>query len=124
VDRSSPDSHRPATADPTYGLQAAKRVAQQLALLNTGAPHATIANRLELSTRTMQRRLRDLTERLGGRTRFQAGVQASRLGWLDSSTADPGPSPVSEQPPRHAFGARGRRAAYAVRTLVVIVQRE
>jgi DNA-binding MarR family transcriptional regulator/DNA-binding CsgD family transcriptional regulator len=68
-----------------------------LASLNAGLPDATIAKHLNLSTRTMQRRLRELTERLGVQTRFQAGVQASRLGWLDSATPRPNSSPVAEQ---------------------------
>jgi sugar-specific transcriptional regulator TrmB/DNA-binding CsgD family transcriptional regulator len=69
-----------------------------LALLNAGVPDATIAKQLELSTRTMQRRLHELTERLGVQTRFQAGVQASRRGWLDPSTAPSESSSAAEHP--------------------------
>lgn len=55
-----------------------------LALLVTGAQDEVIAKQLGLSYRTFQRRLRELLDRLGVETRFQAGVRAAQLGWLPS----------------------------------------
>ncbi|MEU8121925.1 helix-turn-helix domain-containing protein [Spirillospora sp. NPDC049024] len=45
-----------------------------LALLAAGLTDEAIARRLSISTRTVQRRVRDLCDRLGARTRFQAGA--------------------------------------------------
>ncbi|MFB6900268.1 TrmB family transcriptional regulator [Streptomyces hydrogenans] len=41
-----------------------------------------IARRLGVNRRTVERRMRRLMDRLGARTRFQAGIQAARLGLL------------------------------------------
>jgi DNA-binding NarL/FixJ family response regulator len=53
-----------------------------LSLLATGLPDSTIAARLGISHRTYQRRLRSLLDRLGAQTCFQAGIQATRRGWI------------------------------------------
>lgn len=53
-----------------------------LMLLAGGATDETIARQLGLSTRTVERRVRALLDRLGAETRFQAGVQAARRNWL------------------------------------------
>jgi DNA-binding CsgD family transcriptional regulator/DNA-binding MarR family transcriptional regulator len=53
-----------------------------LALLASGATDAVIARTFGWSVRTVQRHLHDLLERLGARTRFQAGMEAVRRGWL------------------------------------------
>lgn len=53
-----------------------------LALLATGASDQTIARQTNVSVRTVERRVRYLTEHLGAATRFQAGVQAVRRGWV------------------------------------------
>ncbi|TDD92150.1 transcriptional regulator [Actinomadura darangshiensis] len=45
-----------------------------LTLLAAGLTDDAIARRLSISTRTVQRRVRDLCDRLGARTRFQAGA--------------------------------------------------
>lgn len=55
-----------------------------LNLLATGMPDSAIAQHLGLSQRTYQRRLRALLDRLGATTRFQAGLRAAGLGWLES----------------------------------------
>ncbi len=55
---------------------------QVLVLLAGGATDETIARQLGLSTRTVERRVRAMLDRLGAETRFQAGVQAARRGWL------------------------------------------
>lgn len=53
-----------------------------LTLLTSGASDQFIARQLEVSVRTVERRVRYLMEHLGAATRFQAGVQAVRRGWV------------------------------------------
>ena len=53
-----------------------------LALLATGASDQLIARQSGISVRTVERRVRYLMDHLGAATRFQAGVQAVRRGWL------------------------------------------
>ncbi|WP_433411713.1 LuxR C-terminal-related transcriptional regulator [Microtetraspora malaysiensis] len=54
-----------------------------LRLLATGAKDDAIARGLGVSTRTVTRLVGELTTMLGAGSRFQAGVRAARLGWLD-----------------------------------------
>ncbi|WP_051815935.1 helix-turn-helix transcriptional regulator [Glycomyces tenuis] len=54
-----------------------------LRLLATGAKDEAIARSLGVSVRTVTRVVAELTGQLGAPSRFQAGVQAARLGWLD-----------------------------------------
>jgi hypothetical protein len=49
-----------------------------LDLLGTGMKDEAIARELGIGVRTLGRRLAALLEALGARTRFQAGLQASR----------------------------------------------
>jgi DNA-binding NarL/FixJ family response regulator len=51
-------------------------------LLTVGASDQVVARQLGVSVRTVERRVRYLTEHLGAATRFQAGVQAVRRGWV------------------------------------------
>lgn len=53
-----------------------------ITLMAAGATDDAIARQLRLSRRTVVRRTANLLSRLGATTRFQAGVQASRRGWL------------------------------------------
>ncbi|RCW47056.1 hypothetical protein DFQ14_101400 [Halopolyspora algeriensis] len=53
-----------------------------LSLLASGATDATIGRMMGFSARTAHRRVRELITRMGVETRFQAGVQAAKLGWL------------------------------------------
>ncbi|MBC6468632.1 helix-turn-helix domain-containing protein [Actinomadura alba] len=53
-----------------------------LALLLAGLKDDAIARQLGMSTRTMRRRMKHLLDLLGADNRFQAGVQATRRGWL------------------------------------------
>lgn len=54
--------------------------AELLSMLLTGMTDETIARRLGIGLRTVQRRVRALMDDLGADTRFQAGFQAARAG--------------------------------------------
>jgi DNA-binding CsgD family transcriptional regulator len=56
--------------------------ASLLRQLAAGAKDEQIARTLGLSLRTVRRRVADLMIELGADTRFQAGVEAARRGWL------------------------------------------
>ena len=74
--------HRP---EPELGSrpdQPVLRDRQVLLMLAGGATDETIARQLGVSSRTVERRVRALLDRLGAETRFQAGAQAARRGWL------------------------------------------
>ncbi|MFF7019660.1 LuxR C-terminal-related transcriptional regulator [Streptomyces klenkii] len=71
----------PVSADGT-GTQIDERDRQILTLMASGATDDAIARRLGLGRRTVVRRVSALLARLGATTRFQAGVQAARRGWL------------------------------------------
>ena len=53
-----------------------------LGLLAAGLTDAAIARHLGAHPRTVQRRVRELLDRLDAGSRFQAGLQAVRRGWL------------------------------------------
>ncbi|MGI5520138.1 TrmB family transcriptional regulator [Micromonospora sp. CA-259024] len=55
---------------------------QLLTLLAAGVKDETIGRQLGLSVRTMRRRVRRLLDLLGAQTRFQAGMEAIRRGWI------------------------------------------
>ncbi|MEV0197155.1 helix-turn-helix transcriptional regulator [Nonomuraea sp. NPDC050691] len=54
-----------------------------LRMLAVGTKDSAIARSLGVSTRTVTRVVGELTAMLGATSRFQAGVRAARLGWLD-----------------------------------------
>ncbi|MFI7697896.1 LuxR C-terminal-related transcriptional regulator [Nonomuraea sp. NPDC049480] len=56
-----------------------------LRMLAAGAKDSAIARSMGVSTRTVTRLVSELTAMLGATSRFQAGVRAARLGWLDTS---------------------------------------
>jgi predicted DNA-binding transcriptional regulator len=58
-----------------------------LTLMAAGVKDAAIARQLGVSVRTVHRRVAALMDALGADTRFHAGVQAGRLGWLDERHA-------------------------------------
>ncbi|MDI1461296.1 LuxR C-terminal-related transcriptional regulator [Catellatospora sp. KI3] len=62
------------------GLQPQEK--QLLELLSSGQTDELAARKLGVSLRTVRRIAADLMERLGARSRFQAGLEAGRRGWL------------------------------------------
>lgn len=69
-----------------HGTQDAAQPSEEerwiLSLLASGATDDAIGRLMGFSARTAHRRVRELVARLGVETRFQAGMQAVRLGWL------------------------------------------
>lgn len=53
-----------------------------LRLLTLGSADATIARQLNISQRTVERRVRRLMDVLDASTRFQAGIQAAKRDWV------------------------------------------
>ena len=70
-----------------------------LQLLNSGVKDEAIARRLGISSRTLSRRITRLLERLGAATRFQAGLQAARRGWLLGGDGAEAPVPPRARAP-------------------------
>ncbi|HET8666114.1 MAG TPA: helix-turn-helix domain-containing protein [Nocardioides sp.] len=81
-----------AQATPIVAPETGGRVSDRelAALLAAGAKDDVVARHLGTSTRTLSRRISQLMDHLHVRTRFQAGVQAVRLGWLDPSADEEG----------------------------------
>ncbi|WP_338933116.1 helix-turn-helix transcriptional regulator [Streptomyces netropsis] len=71
------DAERPSAGDAPSGKELAL-----LRLVAKGCTDAAAAGRLHVSHRTARRMMAALMERLGARSRFEAGVKAARLGWL------------------------------------------
>ncbi|WP_186382730.1 BTAD domain-containing putative transcriptional regulator [Amycolatopsis rhizosphaerae] len=59
-----------------------RRERDLLALLCSGSTDESAAARLGISVRTVRRMVADIMNRLGARSRFQAGVKAADRGWL------------------------------------------
>ena len=70
---------RPTERD-TDGLNAQER--ELLRLLGQGLTDEAAGKSLGLGLRTVRRMMADLMERLGARSRFEAGLAAARRGWL------------------------------------------
>ncbi|MFV0461743.1 MAG: hypothetical protein ACK5MP_00870 [Nostocoides sp.] len=69
--------------------------AKMLSLLMTGITDQAIAHQLDLSLRTVQRRVHALMDKCGASTRLQLGFEAGRRGWLPQHRITPDDS----QPP-------------------------
>jgi DNA-binding NarL/FixJ family response regulator len=59
-----------------------ERERQLLRLLTAGYTDESAAVRLGISVRTVRRTVSGIMDRLGARSRFQAGVKAADRGWL------------------------------------------
>lgn len=70
----------PAGLPDTTELSAREK--ELLALLSSGSTDESAAARLGVSVRTVRRTVADIMNRLGARSRFQAGVKAAARGWL------------------------------------------
>jgi DNA-binding NarL/FixJ family response regulator len=53
-----------------------------LALLAAGLKDEAIARHLQITTRSLRRRMGKIMDLLNARSRFQAGVQAAARGWI------------------------------------------
>jgi sugar-specific transcriptional regulator TrmB/DNA-binding CsgD family transcriptional regulator len=67
---------------PLFGAAGSDDAGDLLTMLLTGMTDETIARRLGIGLRTVQRRVRALMDELGADTRFQAGFQAARAAGL------------------------------------------
>ncbi len=59
-----------------------ERDRELLSMLASGMKDASIMRTLGITQRTMTRRVAQLMALMGAQTRFQAGLQAARRGWL------------------------------------------
>ncbi|MFD9704479.1 helix-turn-helix domain-containing protein [Lentzea sp. NPDC059081] len=60
-----------------------------LRLMRTGATDRAIARELDVSLRTLNRRISRLQSLLGVQSRFQLGVLAAQLEWLSAGGEEP-----------------------------------
>ncbi|MFD9410714.1 LuxR C-terminal-related transcriptional regulator [Streptomyces sp. NPDC059989] len=74
-------ARRQRTSTDSQGLTSQERAV--LRLLGEGLTDEGVARKLGVSVRTGRRITADLMGRLGAKSRFQAGLRADRLGWLD-----------------------------------------
>lgn len=63
-------------------------------LLVTGMTDEMAARRLGLSRRTFRRRLKALMDKLGARSRFQAGFMLAETGWATREPQENEPRPT------------------------------
>lgn len=69
-------------SDVPVGTELSERERELLALLSAGCTDESAAARLGVSVRTVRRMMSTIMNRLGARSRFQAGVKAADRGWL------------------------------------------
>ncbi|MGH3433998.1 MAG: LuxR C-terminal-related transcriptional regulator [Thermocrispum sp.] len=65
------------------GCDVTERERELLTLLSAGCTDRTVAARLGVSVRTVRRMMSEMMNRLGARSRFQAGAKAADRGWLE-----------------------------------------
>lgn len=75
---------------------------QLLGMLTAGITDEAIAHQLGIGARTVQRRVRALYDRLGARSRSQAVLRATALGWLPARTDTQTPPPAHAAEPPEA----------------------
>jgi DNA-binding CsgD family transcriptional regulator len=80
-DRAVPLNH-PASLDADQAGQLTERDRELLGLLAAGSTDESIARTFGWSARTVHRHVHRLMALVGAETRFQAGLQAGRCGWL------------------------------------------
>ncbi|MBB4688368.1 helix-turn-helix transcriptional regulator [Amycolatopsis jiangsuensis] len=69
------------------GADSDLRERELLKLLSAGYTDAAAAVKLGISVRTVRRTVADLMNRLGARSRFQAGAKAADRGWLNEQAS-------------------------------------
>jgi DNA-binding CsgD family transcriptional regulator len=77
-----PDAVPLADCDIPVGTDLSLREQEMLRLLSLGATDESAAAQLGISVRTVRRMVAQIMNRLGARSRFQAGVKAADRGWL------------------------------------------
>lgn len=74
------------TSDPGPDKSTARALSSEdrnvLVLLAAGLTDEAIASQLDMGLRTVQRRIRRIMDLVGAHSRFQAGIQAAKRGWL------------------------------------------
>jgi DNA-binding CsgD family transcriptional regulator/sugar-specific transcriptional regulator TrmB len=77
------DGATPFGETPKLGDQGLEPIERELIrMLGSGHTDETVGRKLGLSVRTVRRLMAELTQRLGAASRFQAGAEAVRRGWL------------------------------------------
>ena len=76
-------------SDLPAGAGLTDRERELLALLSAGCTDESAAARLGISVRTVRRMMSAIMNRLGARSRFQAGIKAAQGGWLVDRQAPP-----------------------------------
>jgi DNA-binding CsgD family transcriptional regulator len=79
-----------AAAGPPAGLDPRERAL--LSLLSAGSTDESTAVRLGVSVRTVRRMVAGLMDRLGARSRFEAGAKAACRGWLAGQAGENRPT--------------------------------
>lgn len=88
VDRLWPSAVPFAANDRTRASALDDRDRELLSLLSSGCTDESAAATLGVSVRTVRRAMSSLMDRLGARSRFQAGVKAADRGWLEGEADD------------------------------------
>ena len=81
------------TSTPSMPATVPVATKQVIVLMAAGLRDKTIGDRLGMNVRTVERHVTRAMELLGARTRFEAGILATRLGWLDAPPSDTPASP-------------------------------
>lgn len=73
---------RPRQGEPLLATSSEGELQQLAKLLAAGMTDTAVARHLDISERTLRRRLKDLMDELGVDSRFAAGARAAERGWL------------------------------------------
>ncbi|MFJ2033269.1 LuxR C-terminal-related transcriptional regulator [Streptosporangium sp. NPDC087985] len=102
------------TAPASAGTAISSREWQVLQLLAQGCTDEAVARTLDVSLRTVRRVTADLMARLGARSRFQAGLNASRIFAERSLNRPPHMRPAHPNPHRQMDQSHGKRHHAAI----------